>query len=318
MQLSTIALATSILTMGAACKTQADDRPEYEVQQNKGREARKAVEKAVRVAQRRGPDAGYPQLVAGIDDRDWPPSVREAFKLLHSSSFDLVPRNSKRLAQLGIKAAPAMRYLIGNYRQPQNKRATLSLLLAQVYMFQPAELAKMAREPLYPILQRAAIERLAQLGTPESRRLLSAVAEAEKPMAPFIAQAQSQRAWGLTEAQVRLLDQIMHAESTDAATEMLRKVDLRYQAPLLEIIASPVAKPPIVGLCVRRLVDLRRDAPAELKEYCRARYPAVLRLIAARELLLLGTEHRPFVDSLTKDLRDPLAGSFRRLLQEKP
>jgi len=325
--ISTWLLATIVVAAGGGCEK--EEVPEHVQQQRRQRALRAKGIKAKR-PHRPGGLGGHPAAHHGgkvsdkrrserFDDRKWPPAVRRAMLALFDARPPQTPRAAQRLARLGPAAFEALRYVATHPRLARSKRAAVGFLYVAAQIFRPAALAKLGGEPQYPYIQRAAIQALARLRDKRSKKLLAQLREREAPMAQFIDWAATRPALGVFSAeQLKLLDRVLHPEDVNRLrVDLLRVKTLELEAPLLEVIRSPVSSRVVQGLVAQRLVTLAAaGARKKLHGYAAGqRYPAIVRVAAAK---LLAASKRPgdraLVQKLAADRRDPLAPVAKKLL----
>lgn len=246
-----------------------------------------------------------------VDTTKWPQGLRALTVSLVSARPHQVPTLALAIAHHGMPGYDALRIVVRQTTQPKTKRAFLSMLLAEGHMFQPDELAKMAREALLPYLQRAAIDHLAQLKDPYSQTLLQQVAASEKPMADFIARANKRPGVSYKRAQLAALDGILNAGTTKLAKERLTQInDFELEKGLFGMLRIKVARPVVKGLIAKRLVMLALRGDRErLRDYARdERNPPLVRVAAAQALI---TSKQPADQKALAEIaarpKDPLA-----------
>jgi|GEM_PF-6208116 hypothetical protein len=310
-----VLISLLLCVVGEGCKKKASV-PEHEVQKQATQRKRAELLSAKAAATKGRPDAG---VATGLpDERRWTPAVQRAFRIAFKSRADVRSAPLRRLAQEGAAAVPALRYLIANKKQPKANRAMYSFLLADIHMFRPRELSKFAANGEFPILQRAAIDGLVRLRNPQAQALVETVRKKAPPMNEFIDRAQTNPAWTLSAAQVGVLDKVFQERDPRKIQTQLETLGGEYEPGLLGIVHSPASRAPLVGLSVRKLVELAATNSTKLKSYAATPGPQVLRFMAATALLKMGDKARSFVKRLAENPRDPAARGFKRILAGKP
>lgn len=325
------------LTALCGCKAKQPLLPhEQEEQKRKEQEAAFRQERKQKEQEQVKKDQEIP------DESAWPPAVRQAYVQLFQARFFEMAESAKALAMLGHEAEPAIKYLIKHPRQPVNKRAFMSMLLLQMNLFRPKELAAYLREKDMPYVQRGAVEALAMLGNEETRQALVQMVDAlqrggEKeraappggasapqgkgqnpyqPLIDFVKEAMAQaRPWNYSTAQLEVLDKLLHAQNREVLQQALNEVkDLNLERGLAAIIESPVAQPATVAALLAVMVDLAEKNQA-LHRLCGREHPSALRLAVADRLLKRqGAEAVTFLSKMASDKTDPLGPTLQDLL----
>jgi hypothetical protein len=301
------------LLLGSGCKPEQD--PEH---MRERRQAEEEVRKRREAARKRFESQQQRDRVEEDRFKLWPAPVREAYATFFTARGQSMPVAGQTLAHLGLAAAPALRMIATKEGIDEKKRATASLLLVDLFVFQPKKLAEMAQESDHPYIQKGAIEALGRLGDPESEGLLKRLAQgADRGLERLLARARgTKHTWRYSGRQLVALDRILQADSPEKLEVAMEVVqDLKLERGLRQIIASPSTRPPVRAAVAYKFIELSRDRSEVLRRYCDGEQPKLLRLLSAKRLLGLGRKRdRRFIERLANHPGDPLAAAFRQLL----
>lgn len=169
-----VALALSLALAG--CKQEPTKKPDHVIQQErqKKEKALTAKKQAQEKKSKKGVE-GKKGAAKQDEDMTWPGPIRLAFYRLHTAKIPQWPSTARQLAILGLPAVPAIKRLLANKRQPVKKKALVSFLYVQLYMFRPEALTMIARDENTPFARRGSIEALATIGNKESKQSLAAL-----------------------------------------------------------------------------------------------------------------------------------------------
>ena len=342
-----------ILFVLPACQQEIKKKPDHVLQQEQRKKQKEAEAKKRKVAKAKEKTTAKKE---DDEDNSWPGPVRLAFYKLYTAQITEWPDASRRLALLGLPAVPAIKRLLINKRQPNKKKALVSLLYVQMHMFRPQALTMMARDESMPFVRRGAIEALARIGNVETRKALKAVRhelenarppkvkkkthsqddghghghgsagpptadELKRPFGPiidFIVHAEKNiPALGFSASQLAVLDSVFHAESGMKLKVALDWItDDSLELGLLEILRSPVTRPQIHMAVIKRMVA--SATPKKFRDYCEPGYPQMLRMLAAKKLLdLKQPADRKFLQKLAGNSRDPISSFLNTILSGK-
>ncbi len=271
----------------------------------------------------------------------WTGDVRKAVVKIYQARGLQATRAIQALVHLGPTSAAALRHIAGSVAMDQRKQVMASLVLVELQMFQPAQLAELGRAHELPFIQQAAVEALGRLGNPQAERLLNELApqltaqgkqlppshaghahagtnRPLRPMAQVLQKAKDRsRKWWYSDKQLTALDRLLQADTPNKLQIALSAVtDRTLDKGLRAILAAAAARPPVKAAVAHRIVELDKDKLQVLRRYCGRREPQLLRLAAARRLLELG--QRAFVEKLSKQMGDPLMPVLERLLKAPP
>lgn len=253
------------------------------------------------------------------DDHLWPTRVRAAFQLVWKASAPMTPRATRLLAMQGLEATDALSALIDSRFMPKHKRAAAAFLLARLYMFRPADLARFARTATHQALQRESLKFLARIRNPDVDKLTSEVLKHNPLFRPFVAFARRHGEWKLSIDDINRLDRILQGTRPDALRKDLAAVEgtaaKRLREPLLTMLRSPVTRKQVYMMVGARLIELADNDRALQRQYVEPGYPRVLRLSAARLLVSKGNKaDRDFINKLASNPKDPMSVPLRMLL----
>lgn len=312
--------------------------PEHVIQQQ-AREVREA-ERKKKLAQ---------EVKKPREEDMWPAVVKEAYYRLFLASDLQVTTHAQALAQQGQQAVPALKFFLGkSTMKSKRKRALVSFMLVDLHMFRPVELAALTREWKLPIVQRAAIEGLVRIGSDRSKELLAKIkkeatgggldrhdtkgAEPEGhghehghgakekvelgPLTTFIDQVHTRDKWGLSDEQLKQLDQLLQVRLESEVAGALKLIGDRSLEPgLLHMLRSPVVLPGTQLAVADKLVELNGK---RVRQLCGPESPMMLRVHAARKMIEGGAPaDLAFLKKLAGRAKDPFAPVLSRLLAEK-
>jgi len=309
----------------SACKE--EQVPEHVLQQRRHeRELKQRQQEEVK--QRAKTKSAAPQL--------WTVEVRKMMLQVYRARGVKAARSIQALAHLGPSSAAALRHIAGSAAMDRRKQVLASLVLVELQMFHPAQLAELCRAHELPLVQRAAIEALGRLGNPASERLLQELtpllsrtppdragqtpAGTKRPLRPMahvlrVAKDRS-RKWWYSDQQLVTLDRILQADTPQKLQVAMAAVtDRALDKGLRALLGSPAVRPPVKAAVAHKYVELAQDNPRVLRAHCARGEPALLRMASAGRLLELGgNKDRAFIQKLSAQEGDPLAPVLTRML----
>lgn len=328
-----VLLICALASLSARCK-QDEQVPEHVLQKRRQEAQAAAARGELKAAQQSVQEARTEVQQA---ERLWSPGVRRAVEQVYRARGRGSLQALQALTFLGLPAASALEQIAKSRTLHPQTSAYAALMLVELQLFRPAELAKLGRRRELPHAQQAAIEALGRLGNPRAERLLAGLATALQdphpsrqpaagagPALPLFKREEvlkrardRSRKWWYSDAQLAALDRIVQADDPAKLQLALAAArQLALERGLDTILRSPATRPPIKAAVAEAVVERSRTSPGTLLTYCAPQQPPLLRLAAARQLLLGGRPaDRSFLRKLAATPDEPLAPLIGRLLQ---